>query len=99
MLNEINVALVDLNKLTDELRVAYNNYERSYKALEDGLTSLTQKGFTGDVAPVLMSTFNNKVKPNGMAMMEVVKRSIITMEAQTAKFNRTVDAMSDIHRQ
>lgn len=96
MLNEINVGRQELNTLTEELKTAYANYNKSYKALEEGLTTLTQRGFTGDAAPVLMNTFNTKVKPNGEAMMNVVNRAITTMEEQTIKFNKTVDAMSDI---
>lgn len=98
-MNIINVGATELRELTDQLNLAYNNYKKSYAALEEGLTTLTSKGFTGDVAPVLMNTFNTKVKPNGEAMMEVVNRAIATMEEQTMKFNKTSDDMISIARQ
>lgn len=99
MLNQISVGIKELNTLTEELKYAYESYQKSYKALEEGLTNLTQKGFTGSVAPVIMNTFNTKVKPNGEAMMNVVNRAIVTMEEQTLNFNRAVGNMEDIARQ
>lgn len=98
-MNIINVGATELRELTEQLNTAYTNYQKSYTALEEGLTTLTSRGFTGDVAPVLMNTFNTKVKPNGEAMMEVVKKAITTMEEQTIKFNRASDDMVSIARQ
>lgn len=98
-MNIINVGATELRELTEQLNTAYTNYQKSYAALEEGLTTLTSRGFTGDVAPVLMNTFNTKVKPNGEAMMEVVKKAITTMEEQTIKFNRASDDMVSIARQ
>ena len=98
-MNIINVGATELRELTEQLNTAYTNYQKSYAALEEGLTTLTSRGFTGDVAPVLMNTFNTKVKPNGEAMREVVKKAITTMEEQTIKFNRASDDMVSIARQ
>lgn len=96
MLNEINVTSQDLNTLTQELENAYANFNKSYKALEERLISLTSRGFTGDAAVVLMERFNTSVKPNSEAMMKVVNGVINTMHEKTAGFNRTVDSISDI---
>lgn len=96
MLNEINVTSSDLNILTQELETAYANFKKSYSELEEGLNTLTQRGFTGDAAPVLMNTFNTKVKPNGEAMMRTVDSVINTMREKTAGFNRTVESLKDI---
>ena len=94
--NTIRVDAVELRNIIDTLEAALDNYNRKFQELDEGITTLTSRGFTGNAAEALMGKYNTQTKSE----LEEVKRSttgvINYMKEQQAKFNTLSQTLNDI---
>ncbi len=92
--NEINVTSQGLSAQEVELGEAIQAFVNAYNNLEDGLSSLTSKGFTGNVSETLMGVWKSKVVPKleGIRSQLVQDQEFISDEGKDFdKLNRKLD--------
>ena len=91
----IHVTKEDLTNMISELENAIEKFNKSFNALEEGMVSLTSKGFTGDAAETLMVKFNGAVKPNLESVRAETTRVLDYMKEQSTKFDRLNQQLQD----
>lgn len=95
-MNEVIVKDSELRGLISELESAISKFNTSYKSLEERLTSLTSRGFTGEAAEALMGKFNSTLKPNSEELIKVVSNTLNVMQSKEAEFQRLMGNLTDI---
>ena len=92
----VRVNAVELKNIIETLEGALSNYNKKFAELEEGITTLTSRGFTGNAAEALMANYNSRTKPE----LEEVKRSttkvINYMKEQQTRFNSLSQKLNDI---
>lgn len=92
----VHVTKEQLNTMISELELAIEKFNKSFNALEEGMVSLTGKGFTGDAAETLMTKFNSSVKPNLEQMRVKTTQVLDYMKEKSVGFDRLNNNLQDI---
>ena len=94
--NVFDVKSDSLDELTDELYTAASNFGRSFDELDERLTTLTSRGFTGEAADALMQKYNSSVKPKLQEVKKQTDQATNFMEDKGLGFKKLSSKMEDI---
>jgi hypothetical protein len=94
-MNDVILKDSELKALISELEAAESKFTTSYKLLEERLTGLTSRGFTGEAAEALIAKFNSTLKPNSEELIRVVAAALSTMREKEVGFQRLMANLTD----
>ena len=94
-MNEVILKDSELKAMIGELEAAVSKFTASYNSLQERLTSLTSRGFTGEAAEALMSKFNSTLKPNSDELIKTVNSALNTMKEKEVGFQRLMANLTD----
>ena len=88
----------DIAQLLDQLETAGANFTKNFRALDEEITTLTSRGFTGEAAQALEQTYTQKVQPVLKEISNETEKKASYMAEQKQGFERLTSNLDSTMR-